>query len=561
MARKRAVKANETETAQGAGGNGAVETMPRGPVLALDVELGQLVESPLNPRTHYDPAGMAELVKSVRASGLLTPLLVRTVPGKHGRTYEIVAGSRRFRAAKEAGLGTVPVRVMELTDDQAAEAAIIENLQRRDVEPLDEAVGFAALLTRPGWDVAEICRRVGKPEEFVRLRIALSNLIPAAAKALEADKIRLGHAQALCRLIPAQQEAGMKYLGSITYRGEIPQVGQLQRWIEDHVLMHLSGAPFSAKNPDLYEAAGACVACPKRTGASPVLFPEVKKGDRCLDPICFGKKSAAAMEIRRGEIEEREGRPPLLVSGESYVHPQDRKGLDGVLVLGEYRKVAPKDKRCDSARSALVVHGAGKGSVLTVCPDPKCKTHGGSSSSGSGAAVRSPEEKVRAAAEREKSRQRDEVFLRARKQAVEALCNAGEPEYLGVLGEGILRRTESDRKRELCKLLGLDAPKSARSNQRDYDGALAKHLEVLRGELADLRAFLAEVVLINIRGDVRWGEPKRFVELAGECGVDVAAIAAEVKAEADAKKPPKQPKAKAEKKAAVKGKRAKKGGV
>ncbi|MGA3035714.1 MAG: ParB/RepB/Spo0J family partition protein, partial [Terracidiphilus sp.] len=108
-----------------------------------NVPLANLNESANNPRRTFDPAALNELAESIRTQGLLSPLLVRP-KGPH--TYEIVAGARRYRAAQLAGLESVPVRIVELTDAQAIETSIVENLIRADVHPMEEATGFRALL-------------------------------------------------------------------------------------------------------------------------------------------------------------------------------------------------------------------------------------------------------------------------------------------------------------------------------------------------------------------------------------------------------------------------------
>lgn len=126
-----------------------------------DLPLAQLVESPTNPRKRYDEANLQELAASIRAQGVLAPLLVRDLEPER---FEIVAGSRRFRAAKLAGAANVPVRVVRLEDADAIVAQVVENLQRENVHPLEEAYGFRALLDLPdrSFNVAGIAAKAGK---------------------------------------------------------------------------------------------------------------------------------------------------------------------------------------------------------------------------------------------------------------------------------------------------------------------------------------------------------------------------------------------------------------
>jgi ParB family chromosome partitioning protein len=131
-----------------------------------NLPLDSLVESGMNPRRSFDEGALNELAESIRTQGLLSPLLVRP---KGAQSYEIVAGARRYRAAQLAGQESVPVRIVELTDAQAIETSIVENLQRRDVHPLEEAQGFAALLRleEPKYSIEQIAAKCAKSPSFV----------------------------------------------------------------------------------------------------------------------------------------------------------------------------------------------------------------------------------------------------------------------------------------------------------------------------------------------------------------------------------------------------------
>jgi len=132
-----------------------------------DLPLTQLVESSTNPRKRYDEASLEELAESIRSQGVLAPLLVRAMADDQ---YEIVAGSRRFRAAKLAGTDSIPVRVVQLSDAEALIAQVIENLQRENVHPLEEAQGFRALLDLPDqqYNIARIGERAGQERQLRR---------------------------------------------------------------------------------------------------------------------------------------------------------------------------------------------------------------------------------------------------------------------------------------------------------------------------------------------------------------------------------------------------------
>jgi len=168
-----------------------------------DLPLVSLTESATNPRRSFDQTALGELAESIKMQGILAPLVVRPV----GQHFEIVAGARRYRAAQLAGLETAPVRIVELTDAQALETSIVENLQRRDVHPLDEANGFAALmrLEEPKYSIEQIAAKVGKAPAFILARLKLVELVPAVVEAFSQDEIGLGHALLLAKLQPVEQ--------------------------------------------------------------------------------------------------------------------------------------------------------------------------------------------------------------------------------------------------------------------------------------------------------------------------------------------------------------------
>src|SRR5690348_2468669 len=169
------------------------------------IPLSSLQESPWNPRRHYDDATLDELARSIREKGVIEPIVVRAMPA-HSRPYEIVAGSRRFRASQRAGLATIPAVVRDLDDVAALELAVIENQQRDDVHPLDEADGYAALLKADrAYTPAVVAARVGKSESYVYRRLKLRELVPAVRRAFEADRLTVAHAERLARLTPELQ--------------------------------------------------------------------------------------------------------------------------------------------------------------------------------------------------------------------------------------------------------------------------------------------------------------------------------------------------------------------
>jgi len=171
--------------------------------LALD----QLVASELQPRREMDPAALADLAASVGSKGVLQPLLVRP----RGAAFEIVAGERRFRAAQQAGLTHVPVIVRDLSDQEALEIAIIENLQREDLNALDEAEAFQQLLGF-GLSQEEVAEAVGKNRSTVANSLRLLTLPDEARVALSSGRISAGHGRAILAMPGGDREWALKQI-------------------------------------------------------------------------------------------------------------------------------------------------------------------------------------------------------------------------------------------------------------------------------------------------------------------------------------------------------------
>jgi ParB family chromosome partitioning protein len=182
-------------------GRGLDALLPRADKGPQSMPVEQLRAAPGQPRKVFEPGAIAELAASIAEKGVLQPLLVR--PADVG--YEIVAGERRFRAAQEAGLSHVPVIVRELSDQEALEIAIVENLQREDLNPVEEARAFRQLLEF-GATQEDVARAVGKSRSAVANSLRLLSLSQRALAALEAGEISPGHARAVLAQAEADRE-------------------------------------------------------------------------------------------------------------------------------------------------------------------------------------------------------------------------------------------------------------------------------------------------------------------------------------------------------------------
>ncbi|NHO29284.1 ParB/RepB/Spo0J family partition protein [Acetobacter farinalis] len=172
-------------------GAGSVPT-PAASTLPVDV----LVPGPFQPRQEMEPGALEELAESIRARGILQPILVRPDPGKKGQ-YQIIAGERRWRAAQLAQCHTVPVHVRDLDEVDAMAAALVENLQRADLNPIEEADGFSRLMENYSLTQDELAKAIGKSRPHVANTMRLLRLPESVRKAVRAGVLSAGHARAL----------------------------------------------------------------------------------------------------------------------------------------------------------------------------------------------------------------------------------------------------------------------------------------------------------------------------------------------------------------------------
>lgn len=169
---------------------------------ARRIAVSQVHKSPWQPRHQFDQEALGELVQSVREHGVLQPLLVRQKAGG----YELIAGERRLRAAQEAGLADVPAIVMEVSDREALELALIENLQRSDLNLIEEAEGYRALAEKFGLTQDDVANRVGKARTTVTNALRLLDLPDRVKQLIAERRISPGHAKALLGLPMAREQ-------------------------------------------------------------------------------------------------------------------------------------------------------------------------------------------------------------------------------------------------------------------------------------------------------------------------------------------------------------------
>jgi ParB/RepB/Spo0J family partition protein len=353
--------------------------------------------------------------------------------------YEIVSGERRFRAAKDAGLEFVPAIVAELTDAEALDIQMIENLQRADLHPVEEAEGYRALMAT-GATAEDVAKKAGKKLAYVQQRIALLKLEVDAKKLFADGHLTLDHALLLARITPRDQERAVCFLlnlrdwemdkklsvseniakhiaptdySKMTWMSKEhreksaqeesskrlvdPTAAQLKDWISSHLLLQLKGVPWDLGDATLLPVAGACTTCPKRAGANAALFSDITTvEDTCTDSVCFGDKQKAQLE-RQQSFAKEVGSPLLKLSAKASndkldapvveLKPGPLAGKPGAMketvkavvvakrAIKAGQYVDAKKGECAATVQGIFTDGPNTGKTRYVCADQNCKVH------------------------------------------------------------------------------------------------------------------------------------------------------------------------------------------
>ena len=518
-----------------------------------EVPLSLLMESATNPRQHFEEDDLNELAETIRKSGVYQAILAR--PKDDG--LEIVFGARRYRASQLAGRETIPALVREMSDAEVLEAQLVENLQRRDVHPMEEAEGYKRLLAlaEPTYTVEQIAAKVGKTPAYIATRLKLTELCDEVAAEFYRNHLGVGHALLLAKLPADMQRLGLTACFKEVYAGGgdkptriLLPVRALRFWIETNVLLLLKDAPFDKRNAELVPSVGSCVDCPKRTGHNKLLFADLGKQDACTDPSCYQAKVQAHIAAAVAS------KPQLVQISTSY-----RAQAEGSTVLSRNKYVAireekPKDKEqakqpefktCKDTLTAIIADGEGQGTMQKVCTNPVCCVHHPKDEQ------RAQDEASRAKwkAEQEKQRREEAIANTTGLRVLSAIGSAVPVRLLKrdllFIAERLLSLMDDNRIEAIARQHGI--------RQKRDDGGVRKTLTVFlrRADEGTLSRLLVEasILLSASRGNAT----ATLKDAATAYKVDTEAIAAKVKQEFAAKvkaKKAAQPAVKVAKKAA-----------
>ena len=253
----------------------------------------------------------------------------------------------------------------------------MENSQRVDVHPYEEAQGFQRLLDLPGYDVTTLVDKSGKSASHIYARLSLLQLIPSIAEAFTQERITASHANLLARLPQESQAEAFEQCWRKDWQDTEPHLlpaKHVAAWIQSNLYLALAEAPFDREDPTLNPSAGACVTCPRRSGHNTSLFCDVQ-GDQCFDGACYQIKLNAhidrvvaarpeLIQIENGWRNAREQRPGA-------VHFGRLREIETVVENPDAEPAPP----CEAARPAIIVFGKRVGTIITLCTDDHCPVH------------------------------------------------------------------------------------------------------------------------------------------------------------------------------------------
>lgn len=486
-------------------------------------------------RKRFDPKTLQELAESIKAVGVLQPIVCTPA-------LEIVAGERRWLAAKLAGLETVPATVRALTPEQVLEVQLIENLQREGLHELEEAEGYKELMKLKKINADTVAEMVGKSRSYVYGRTKLLALCPEARKAFYAGELDFAHALLIARVPSADvQRQAMKDLDAEKKNGNITNYREAQIFMREHYMLQLAVAPFDIKDGTLVLSAGPCPSCPKRSGAQPELFADVGKAEHCTDPACFEKKRSAHTERVKADLKAKgatliTGKEAkklipygdLISHGSGYTSIEDDEYIDG-----KYQKVA-KFAKAAGVEQIMVEHPQSGKLIPVVRTDALKKglTAAGHKLGFSSGYYRSGSNAAEIAKQRRETESRVRIFNAMRaalstRKLDEADARLVAEHIVGRLGFDVMKRLVDVRN----AAAGIPKPKgNAFDYVRKFEDSVPKMA------LEQLGPLMIECTLAHALH--HYSGPEDLEATAKRYGVDVARIRREVAAEQAAKKKP-----------------------
>lgn len=537
---------------------------------SVRIPLADITPSKTNPRKRFDAGYITELSKTIAKHGVLQPILLRpTMKGQDVNGYEIVAGECRWRASKEAGKTDIPATVRALSDQEVLEIQVIENLQRKDLHPMEEAEGYAALMKCKGengkpYTADEIAAKVGKSRSYVYGKMTLLKLCPPVREQFFDGKFPESIALLLSRdgLNADLQQKATKEILNDHGRGPM-SVRDASQHLRSNYMLALDKAPFDTADATLLKEATDCKSCPKRSGSNEGLFKDVDSPNVCTDPICYAAKRDAHI-VRLSAKAKETGQPVIDGKDAKRIWPDKYGQIKGYAKLdasdilnGNYqtfRKVLGKDLPPVS----ILVSPHTRELVQVVATKDlaealKAKGIKQGSSSSTRAASASPQQK----AAKKKAEQEKAIRIAVHMALRDALAKNGfAQEDLREVAASMWNRLWHEHAKVVAKWWIPDAAptkdKSGKPVRVDRIRELESRINTMPG--ADLFRLIADCAyvgnVLNSDNGYQAGTDIDLFKTAKRCGVDVETVRKSVQAqEAEKPKPEKKPAPAAAKKA------------
>lgn len=506
-----------------------------------------VIPSKTNPRKRFDQEALQELAGSLRKHGILQPILCREHPTEPGK-LELIAGERRWRAAGIAKLTHIPVRIIAVDDLEMLELQVIENLQRQDLHPIEEAESYEALLTanknNADYGVNEMALRLKKSRAYIYARLKLCDLQPEARTAFYEDKLTASVALLVAR-IPVR-ELQLKALHEVT-TGETEEyytddegpmsARRAAEHIQENYMLELKRAVFPIAQADLVDTAGACTSCIKRTGAQPELFSDVESADVCTDPMCFDQKKKAHI-AKLAEAAEQTGQKVIRGETAEKIFPHEHSSPRGYLQpdATPWQHITKGKTYAeilgDDMPPAVMIENPHNGELISMVPEKavfKALADKGIKTSQEAHQERVKKEEAKNKLERDSRR----GTLESIHAAVSERISAGETlkhEDLLMIAQAAMARLWNDHRPTVCRLWGWDH-KNHEEVRAGVDGLSAGQLALLLMEIA-----IAPELAVN---SYSTNEPTYLVATAERYGVDPNAARKALRAGAREKAQPK----------------------
>lgn len=327
------------------------------------IPVDMIYPNPRNPRKNFDPEAMAELVSSVRQVGILQPVVLVRDEDETVTRYRLVAGERRYRAAREAGMTELPAVVRELTPEQELEVMIIENLQRRDIDPIEEAQGMKALLEEGGYTQEALAEKLGCSQGHIANRLRLLRLPEEVKENISRKIISAGHAHALLKLEKAP--AMMKKAAEVMAEEKV-SVAKAQEAIAK-VIADQGKPLFNDYDSKPEFKTKGCEKCEYRVMGNQWGYGEDKP--YCIKPSCWEKKQQEVRQAREQALLDRVKKAEKKGQG---VLELDKFDWNQYEVFMDYKTEGMDLSECESCEHKKVAKRSFWDELTEACFQPSC---------------------------------------------------------------------------------------------------------------------------------------------------------------------------------------------